>query len=247
MATRTIESRSSRLITMLITPFMSCGARLPIYVLLAGAFFPEHAGVVMFALYVLGVLVAALTAWLMRRFFFRRDETPFVMELPPYRVPTMRSTVRHMWEKAAQYLRKMGGVILVASIVVWFLSYFPQTGGDGAQQMEQSYIGRAGHAMEPAMGPLGLDWKATVSLISGMAAKEIVVSTLGVLGENAMTARSALAFLVFALLYFPCIAALAAIAREAGSWKYALFSLVYTTGVAWAVAWAVYRIAGIFL
>ncbi len=247
MATRTIESRSSRLITILINPFMSCGARLPIYVLLAGTFFPQRAGLVMFSLYVSGILVAMATARLMRKFFFRRDETPFVMELPPYRVPTLRATARHMWEKAWQYLRKMGGVILVASIAVWFLSYFPQAEGNTTAQMEHSYIGRAGHAVEPVMEPLGLDWKASVALVSGAAAKEIVVSTMSVLDAvKGLTQRSALSFLVFSLLYFPCVAALAAIAKEAGGWKYAAFSFVYNTSVAWLLAWMVYNLWGMF-
>lgn len=246
MATRTIESRSSRLITILINPFMSCGARLPIYVLLAGTFFPQHAGLVMFGLYVFGVIVAVVTAKLLRKFFFRRDETPFVMELPPYRVPTWRATARHMWEKAWQYLRKMGGVILVASIAVWFLSYFPRVEGlEAVQQMENSYIGRAGHAVEPVMQPLGLDWKASVALVSGVAAKEIVVSTMSVLDAvDGLTQRSALSFLIFALLYFPCIAALTAIAKETGGWRYAVFSFIYNTAIAWFMAWAVYNIWG---
>ena len=270
MATRTIESRSSRLITILINPFMSCGARLPIYVLLTGAFFPKHASLVMMGLYLTGILVAIATAKLLRKFFFGRDETPFVMELPPYRIPTARSTVRHMWEKAAQYLRKMGGVILVASIAVWFLSYFPRYEGQThLEQQENSYIGQTGKFIEPVMKPLGLSWEATVALISGTAAKEIVVSTLGVLyseseddsaglaaklrapdsetGVPDMTPLSALAFLVFALLYFPCLAAMAAIGKEAGSWKYAGFSFVYNTVVAWLVAFAVYNVGAIFI
>lgn len=270
MATRTIESRSSRLITILINPFMSCGARLPIYVLLTGVFFPEHASLVMMGLYLTGILVAIATAKLLRKFFFGRDETPFVMELPPYRIPTARSTVRHMWEKAAQYLRKMGGVILVASIAVWFLSYFPRHDGQThAEQQQNSYIGQMGKFIEPVMEPLGLNWKATVALISGTAAKEIVVSTLGVLyseteddstgfaaklrtpdpktGVPDMTPLAALAFLVFALLYFPCIAALAAINKETGSWKYAAFSFGYNTVAAWLVAFMVYNVGAIFI
>ena len=270
MATRTIESRSSRLITIMINPFMSCGARLPIYVLLTGAFFPEHASLVMMGLYLTGILVAIVTAKLLRKFFFRKDETPFVMELPPYRIPTARSTVRHMWEKAAQYLRKMGGIILVASIAVWFLSYFPRHDGQThLEQQENSYVGQMGKFIEPAMKPLGLSWEASVALISGAAAKEIVVSTLGVLyseseddqsglaaklrapdpvaGVPDMTPLSALSFLVFALLYFPCIAALAAISKETGSWKYAAFSFVYNTVAAWLVALVVYNIGAIFI
>lgn len=266
MATRTIESRSSRLITMLINPFMSCSARLPIFVLLAGVFFPRHAGTVLFSLYLLGIIVAVITAKLLRRFMFRKDDTPFVMELPPYRVPTTRSVVRHMWEKAAMYLRKMGGLILVASVVVWFLSYFPRH-DDPVVQQEDSYIGRIGHFTEPVVKPLGLNWKASVALLTGTVAKEVTVSTLGVLyagtedaeeagvlsqrlseinpetGKPDFNPANALAFLVFVLLYFPCMATLVAIKQESGSWKWAAFSFVYNTTVAWIIAFIVYRIA----
>lgn len=216
---------------------MSCGARLPIYVLLAGMFFPRHAGLVMFGLYLLGVVVAVITAKILRKFFFKKDETPFVMELPPYRLPTWRATVHHVWEKAWQYLRKMGGIILVASIIVWFLSYFPSS--------DNSWLYAAGHFVEPIMRPLGLDWRASVALISGAAAKEIVVSTLSVLDAmSGFTQQSVIAFLVFSLLYFPCIAAMTAIARESGKWRYAFFSIVYNTAVAWIIAWIVYNIWG---
>src|SRR5699024_1565437 len=175
--------RSSRLITALITPFMSCSARLPIYLLLAGTFFPSHAGLVLFGLYVLGILVAVMTARLMRRSFFKVDETPFVMELPPYRMPTWKATMSHMWDKCAQYLRKMGGLILAASVIVWFLSYYPrpEAGQSYEQHYENSYLGRVGKACEPVFEPLGLNWKASVAVLSGVAAKEIVVSTMGVL------------------------------------------------------------------
>lgn len=182
MASRTIESRSSRLITILITPFMSCSARIPIYLLLAGTFFAANAGLVMTGLYVLGVVLAVLTARLMRRFMFPVDETPFVMELPPYRLPTWKTTLSHMWDKCAQYLRKMGGMILIASVVVWFLSYYPRTDeGNTPEHYENSYLGRLGRSCEPIFSPLGLNWKAGVALLSGVPAKEIVVSTLGVL------------------------------------------------------------------
>ena len=187
MATRTIESRSSRLITIMITPFMSCSARIPIYLLLAGTFFPGRSGLVMFCLYVLGILLAIVTARLIRRFFFPVDETPFVMELPPYRLPTWKTTLRHMWDKCAQYLRKMGGMILIASVIVWLLSYYPRTEEPvpASVHYENSYLGRIGKACEPAFTPMGLNWKAGVSLLSGVAAKEIVVSTLGVLYAEA--------------------------------------------------------------
>ncbi len=191
MACRTIESRSSRLITILITPFMSCSARIPIYLLLAGTFFAENAGLVMIGLYILGIVLAVVTARLMRRFMFPVDETPFVMELPPYRLPTWKTTLRHMWDKCAQYLRKMGGMILIASVVVWFLSYYPRTdAGNTPEHYENSYLGRLGRGCEPIFSPLGLNWKAGVALLSGVPAKEIVVSTLGVLYSEGADAGS---------------------------------------------------------
>ncbi len=266
MATRTIESRSSRLITILITPFMSCGARLPVYLLIAGAFFGASAGFVMFCLYVLGIIIAAITARLMRKILFKKEDTPFVMELPPYRMPTGRATLHHMWERAAQYLKKMGGIVLICSLVIWFLSYFPQN-DDPQVQAEQSYIGQAGKFIEPVVEPLGMNWKGGVALISGAAAKEVVVSTLAVLystdeeenlgealkadnpqiGKPDWTSASALAFMVFVLLYFPCVAVLAAVRSETGRWRWALFTIVYTTAVAWGVAWITYKIALLFM
>ena len=265
MATRTIESRSSRLITILITPFMSCSARLPIYILLTGTFFSAHAGLVMTGLYVLGILVAVVTARLMRRFFYPEDETPFVMELPPYRVPTMRATLSHMWDKSAQYLRKMGGLILVASLFVWFLSYFPRpvAGEPEIEHYENSYLGQLGRWCEPAVEPLGLNWKASIAILTGLPAKEIVVSTLGVLyseqgdapeaeldspalsqrlvASGDFTPASALAFLVFILLYLPCIATIVAIAAEIG-WRWACISVLYNTVLAWIMAYLTYHL-----
>lgn len=193
MACRTIESRSSRLITILITPFMSCSARIPIYILLTGVFFPENAGAVMVGLYLLGVVVAVITARLMRRFLFPVDETPFVMELPPYRLPTWKTTVAHMWDKCAQYLKKMGGMILIASVIVWALSYYPRSEKSvGAEaHYENSYLGRIGKGCEPVFRPLGFNWKASVALLSGLPAKEIVVSTLGVLYAEAPQTEAA--------------------------------------------------------
>lgn len=192
MACRTIESRSSRLITILITPFMSCSARIPIYLLLAGTFFAADASMVMIGLYVLGVVLAVVTARLMRRFMFPVDETPFVMELPPYRLPTWKTTLTHMWDKCAQYLRKMGGMILIASMVVWFLSYYPRSEEGGtAVHYENSYLGRLGQSCAPIFSPLGLNWKAGVALLSGVPAKEIVVSTLGVLYSDGGEAATA--------------------------------------------------------
>ncbi|MCM1310770.1 MAG: ferrous iron transport protein B [Bacteroides sp.] len=267
MATRAIESRSSRLITIMINPFMSCSARLPIYLLLIGTFFSSHAALVFFCLYALGVCMAMLTARLLRRFVWTKDETPFVMELPPYRVPTAKAVVRHTWAKGKQYLQKMGGIILVACIVVWALNYFPQKTDQNPEQ--DSYLEMLGKAVNPVMEPIGMHWRATVAAIAGVPAKEIVVSTLGVLytgseevtesalserltapqpatGQPDFTPASALAFLVFILLYCPCIATLVAITKESGSWKYGAFSAVYNTLLAWLVAFAVYRIALLF-
>ncbi len=269
MASRTIESRSSRLITIMITPFMSCSARLPIYIIFAGAFFPRSAGLVLFGLYVTGILMAVVTARLMRRFMFKVDETPFVMELPPYRVPTVKSTLIHMWDKCAQYLRKMGGLILVASVVIWFLSYYPKSDAaiTEAEHYENSYLGRVGKACEPVFEPLGFNWKSSVALLSGVAAKEIVVSTLGVLyaegeedlerdGEATLRYRlrasgdfdsaSALAFLLFILIYFPCLATVAAIRTELG-WKWAAGSIIYSTTVAWILSFIVYNLLNLIL
>ncbi|MBP3549782.1 MAG: ferrous iron transport protein B [Rikenellaceae bacterium] len=280
MACRTIESRSSRIITILISPFMSCSARLPIYILLVGTFFPSYASLVLIGLYILGVIVAIITAKLMRRYLYPVDETPFVMELPPYRVPTLQATLRHMWEKAVQYLRKMGGVILVGSLIIWFLSYYPRpehTGTTAAATTEQSapdyshsYLGQIGRLCEPVMEPIGLNWKGGVAILSGAAAKEIVVSTLGVLyAEESLPAnqdelseeaslgaklvasgdfdtRTALAFMVFILLYFPCVATLIAIAKETGRWYWAAVTVLYNTAVAWVAAYITYLIGGLF-
>lgn len=277
MACRTIESRSSRLITILINPFMSCSARLPIYVLLIGTFFPRHASFVFLALYLLGIIVAVISAKLLRKFLFKTDETPFVMELPPYRMPTMKATIRHMWGKTEQYLRKMGGIILVASIIVWFLSYFPRneaedlrplTVEETAMQQQNSYLGKLGQWIAPAVEPLGFNWKVSIALISGTAAKELIVSTIGVLysesetegnanlsqkltapnpltGEPDFTPLIAISFMIFVLLYFPCLASIAAIKQESGSWKWAAFSVIYNTGVAWVCAFLVYQIGSL--
>ena len=271
MATRTIESHSSRLITILIDPFMSCSARLPVYILLVGTFFSATAGTVLISLYAFGILMAALTAVLLRRGVFKADETPFVMELPPYRMPTVRATLKHMWDKAEQYMRKIGGVILVISIIIWFLSYYPRTEVPtdttldpvalSEMQYENSFLGRIGKFCQPLVAPMDFNWKATVALLSGAAAKEVIVSTLGVLYSNAdeaslsgtlaasgdFTQRSALAFLIFILLYCPCIASLAAIGNETGSRKWVAFSILYNTGVAWLMSYGVYHLAGLFL
>lgn len=300
LATRTIESRNSRMITMLINPFMSCSARLPVYLLFVGVFFKPYASFVLFGLYFIGILIAVISARLFKKFLFPKEDTPFVMELPPYRMPTLRAVSIHMWDKSRQYLRKMGGVILVASIIIWFLGYFPrdkerelqfdnqisrvetQFGNNeiddnqktelieevedqrNIAHQEESYIGRIGKTIEPVMRPLGFDWKISVSLLSGMAAKEVVVSTLGVLytgdsenqesletrlvsdtqtdGTPTFTPLVIVSLLLFVLIYFPCVATIAAIKEESGSWKWGVFSIIYTTLLAWIISFLVYQI-----
>ncbi|MBS3806833.1 MAG: ferrous iron transport protein B [Bacteroidales bacterium] len=305
MSTRTIKNRNNRLLTILINPFMSCSARLPVYVLIISAFFTGHPGTILFSVYLFGILMAGLVAIIFKRTLFRTEEVPFVMELPPYRMPTLKNTARHMWNKGSQYVKKMGGVILVASIIIWALGYFPRqphlkpgltdaadqqmtlagqsdespaataqktNQGDAARQKQDSYIVRIGRFVAPVMRPLGFDWKMSVSLISGIAAKEIVVSTMGVLyqgdegvetnreklieslrnaryeegphkGEIVFDTSTALSFLIFVLLYFPCVAALAAIQKETGSWRWSAFAIIYTTALAWIVAYIVHQIA----
>ena len=262
MASRTIENRKSRLVTILINPLMSCSARLPIYLLLVGVFFPQHASLVLLSIYSLGIILAVIMARLFSRFLVKGDDTPFVMELPPYRMPTSKAIFRHTWEKGAQYLRKMGGIIMVASIVIWALGYYPRpdASSDLAQQQENSYIGRIGKAIEPVMEPLGFDWKLSIGILSGVGAKELVVSSLGVLyADDAEVDQTTLAerlpitplvaygYMVFVLLYFPCIATLAAIRQEAGSWKWAAFAATYTTVLAWIMSFAVHQLGGLFV
>lgn len=283
IASRSIESRSSRLITILINPFMSCSARLPIYVLIIGTFFSKYAALVFIGLYLTGILMAVITARMLRGLWFKKDETPFVMELPPYRMPTMKSTLIHMWDKGYEYIKKMGGIILVGSIVVWALNYFPLdhqlTEEERAEHVStetgqvddrDSYLEMMGKTINPVMEPLGFTWRATVAAIAGFPAKEIVVSTISVLytgqedeqitetlehrlttassatGKPDFTPASALAFIVFILLYCPCFATITAIVRETGTWRYGLFSVVYNTAMAWGVAWIVYNVASIF-
>lgn len=302
MASRTIKNRNNRLLTILINPFMSCSARLPVYILITGAFFPHHAGLVLFLLYFFGIVMAALVAILFKKTLFKSEEVPFVMELPPYRLPTFRSSLLHMWNKGAQYLQKMGGVILVASVLIWGLSYYPsglrkstfptqesssfsaiQPNGPGAVQkpdvpvsseeakiFENSYIARLGKFIEPVMKPLGFDWKMSVSILTGIAAKEVVVSTMGVLyqsepdkdnettslinklkeekytsgklkGKPVFNQVVAGSYLLFILLYFPCVAVIAAIKKESGSWKWALFAALYTTSLAWIISFLFYQ------
>ncbi|MEA1876173.1 MAG: ferrous iron transport protein B [Bacteroidota bacterium] len=271
MATRTLENRRDRLLTMLIIPLMSCSAKLPVYILIAGAVFPAQAGNVIFGLYMFGILLSVLVALALKNTLFRKQDSPFVMELPPYRVPTGRAVFKHMWFKGQLYLRKMGGIILIASILIWALGYFPRTDGTKSEQLENSFIGIIGQAVEPVIKPLGFDWKMGIALITGTVAKEIVVSTLGVLyqdneetdvlaekiqtvtysdgpriGQKIYSSPAALAFLLFVLIYIPCVAALAAIKKESGSWKWAIIMGLYTTSLAWIVSFTVFQIGSLF-
>jgi ferrous iron transport protein B len=307
MATRTLENRKDRILTMLILPFMSCSARFPVYVLLISAFFPHNQGLVLLSIYLIGILMAILSALVFKKIFFAKQDVPFVMELPPYRIPTLRNTTVHMWHKSLQYLTKMGTVILTASILIWALGYFPrevnysknyntisagissnnslsQEEKDAqlnqieidkhSEKMENSYIGRIGHFIEPIIRPLGYDWKLGVSIVTGLAAKEIVIGSMGVLyqsdidadensvslknklqeqvftsgpkiGQKVLTPLVAYSLMLFVLLYFPCVAVIAAIRKEA-DWKWATFTMVYTTVFAWLVAFATYQIGSFF-
>jgi ferrous iron transport protein B len=301
MATRIIESRRDRLLTMLITPFMSCSARLPVYILFISAFFASNQGTVLFILYFLGILFAVISALFLRKAFFRAEEIPFVMELPPYRVPTGRSILKHVIFRTRLYLKKIGGIILIASIIVWIFTNFPRNitysrdyHGEiekihrssmpesektmelnrlsmemKSEEQSGSIMGIIGHAMEPVMKPLGFDWRLSVAILSGLAAKEVVVSTLGVIfqadgdegaslvekiqgrhdnaGNMLFTPLSAFSFMLFILIYFPCIGVVAAIKRESGSWKWPLFVVVYTTGIAWLVSFIVYQAGSLIL
>ncbi len=323
MATRTIGNRNNRILTILINPFMSCSARLPVYILLIGAFFPDHPGLMLFLIYFIGIVLAALVAITFKKTIFKSEEIPFVMELPPYRVPSFRTILLHMWQRGEQYLKKIGGIILIASVIIWALGYFPRDMEYSvdyekevseinnrfteklsllpaeniaekqelekeriarvekivlkkeAERHENSYIGQIGKFIEPALKPIGFDWKMGVSLLSGIAAKEIVVSTMGILyqansqdddqheslikvlrdsslhqnnkDETAFTPVVALAFMIFILTYFPCIAVIAAIRHETGRWKWALFTIVYTTGLAWVLAFIVYQVGNLLV
>jgi len=318
MATRTLENRNDRILTMLITPFMSCSARLPVYILIIGTFFPENSSLVLFAIYLLGILLAIIFAKVFKASFFKSKEAPFVMELPPYRIPTLKTTLIHMWSKGGEYLKKMGGIILVASVIIWALGYFPrevdfskdyeqligQTEQNYQSQIansnseiayilrlemdkkiqniknvkleekqQKSYIGQIGNFVAPVLHPLGFDWKMSVSILTGIAAKEVVVSTMGVLyqvgegsdenneglrnnlrsqkftgsfrnGEHVFDNASALAFLIFILIYFPCIAVVATITKES-NWRWAAFVVTYTTALAWIVSFIGYQIVNL--
>jgi len=264
MATRTLRDKNDRLATMLINPFMSCSARLPVYILIAGALFPDDAGNVIFLIYLTGIFLAVVVSLLFKKTIFRSKEAPFVLELPPYRVPTLRVSIRHMWDKGKQYLQKMGGIILVTVILIWALEYFPAGHqANPRERLEKSYIARIGHFIEPVIRPLGFDWKMGISLITGATAKEVVVSTMGVLygttdgqqpgpeanlsqnllkathqlgpkkGEPVFTPLVGITYMLFILVYMPCIAVIITVSRESGSWKWALFLILYTTALAW--------------
>ncbi len=311
MATRTIRNRNDRILTMLITPFMSCSARLPVYILFIGAFFPKQPTLVLISLYTVGIILAVITAHLFNKTLFKTKETPFVMELPPYRVPSAKSTVKHMWDKSAQYVKKVGGIILIAVIIIWALGYFPLTSSSSekyqqqitelnqklnlesdlsqveqfeqriivvedkmkSEQLEESYLGDLGHFIEPVIRPLGFEWRMGIALLSGTAAKEVVVGTLGVMlqtseddeqglvtelremkyeqgkkkGQPVFTPITALSFLIFVLIYSPCVGVVSAIAKESSSWKWAMFMVGYTTSVAWLLSFLVYQIGSLFV
>lgn len=308
MATRTLENRKDRIMTMLIAPFMSCSARLPVYVLIISAFFTSYQGLVLFSVYIIGIVVAVIVALVLKNTVFTKQDVPFVMELPPYRIPTLKNTTIHMWHKGSQYLHKMGSIILLASILIWSLSYYPRnvkysqnyddqissiTSNDqlvqeekqnmldalelkkAAEHQEKSYIGRMGKFIEPAILPLGFDWKIGISIITGLAAKEIVVGSMGILyqadleadetsgnlidklqkqvhtsgelkGQKVFNPLVAYGFMLFILIYFPCIAVIAAIKKES-NWKWSIFTMVYTTGIAWVVAFVTYQVGSLFL
>jgi ferrous iron transport protein B len=302
MASRTLESEKDRILTILITPFMSCSARLPVYIILAGAFFGAKAGTVIFGIYLLGIILSIITGRFFRSTLLRGADAPFVMELPPYRIPMIKSLLIHMWDRSKMFLKKMGGYILAGSVVVWTLTAFPhnisysknydmeieqvktyfQTEIEVAQESdkallaqkrdvavselitekkaekaEKSFMGRIGKVVAPIFSPIGIDWRASVALLTGFVAKEIVVSTMGILyaadeRENSealknallssgMTPSAALAMMVFVLLYMPCIATLAAIRRETASLKWMIFSISYSTLLAWGMAFLVYQ------
>lgn len=304
LATRSMRSRGDRILTMLIIPFMSCSARLPVYILIISAFFQKHEALILIGIYAVGIVFAFLTAQILNKTVFRNKETPFVMELPTYRLPTFRNVVYHMWDKTKHYLKKIGTIILLGVVIVWALEYFPRetektasfeqqitkiensTVSEEEKEMQifqveteqesdrlvNSYIGRMGKAIEPIMRPLGFDWKMSIALVAGLPAKEIVVSTMGVLyqsqddettvnlqkklqneihetgkrkGQMVFTTPAALAFLIFILIYFPCIGVVAAIKNESGSWRWAIFSVLYTTGLAWFAAFVVYNIGNL--
>ncbi len=254
MATRTINDKKDRLVTILVNPFMSCGARLPVYILLAGVFFGRAAGALIFIMYVIGIAVAIFSAKLFRKTVLKGEPAPFIIELPPYRFPTLRSSAVYTWERGKSYLKKAGTIILLGAIIIWFLAYFPLEAEYGSGD---SYAGMLGKVVSPLLAPLGFDWKITIALIFGFVAKEIVVGSLGVLygagdDEAALTDKlgasdsgiyplNALGLMVFTLLYTPCIATIAVIKQETGSWKWALFSVAYSISIAWIVVFIIFQ------
>jgi ferrous iron transport protein B len=244
MAARDITNKKDRAITMMMVPFMSCSARLPVYLLFIGAFFAEQKAVVMLSLYILGVLLSIAFAWVMQRMpSFRQPKHDYVSELPPYRRPTLRNTGLHIWERVADYLQKIPAVIIWASVIIWALTYFP-TGN--MADMEHSYLAMIGHWMEPVMRPLGFDWKMSVCLLTGLPAKEAIVSTMGILypsntALSAFTPVTAYAFMVFVLLYFPCIATISTLRKEIGA-KWAWFSVVQSLVLAWVMSFLIYQV-----
>ena len=253
MATRTIEDRKSRLITMLIIPLMSCSARLPVYIIIIGAFFPHNSALLLLSMYLIGIVFSVFMAKIFSRFVIKGESSPFVMELPPYRMPSMKSVGRHTWEKGRQYLKKMGTTILVASIAVWTLSYFPHNDAlSEDQQMEQSYIGQIGKLIEPVLQPCGLQWKEGVALVAGVGAKEIVASTMAVLyhgdiATSGLTPLAAFSLMLFVLLYFPCLPTCIGIKNESGKWRWAGFTALYTTLLAWLTSMLAYQLGSLFV
>ncbi len=276
MATRTLESKSDRLITMMVTPFMICGAKLPIFALFIGAFFPPgNSANIMFLMYVLSVVIAFACAWLLKKLVFKGETAHFVMELPPYRLPTLKGLLLKMWERGWMYVKKAGTIIVLISVLIWAGFTFPQYSPEeknidkektAAVRLEQSYAGRLGHFIEPAIKPIGLDWRGGIALMAGVAAKEVVVSTFGTIyslgevdPEETDSLREslkkdpfwnplkALAFLMFTLIYLPCFVAMAVFYKESGSkLKWTLFLFFWTTLFAWLAAFLVYQ-GGSFL
>lgn len=249
MAARDITNKKDRMLTMMMVPFMSCSARLPVYMLFVGAFFAEQKAIVMLSLYILGVVLSIVFAWIMQHTpAFKQPKHDYVSELPPYRRPTLRNTGLHIWERVADYLQKIPAVIIWASIIIWALTYFP-TGN--MQDMEHSYLAKIGHWMEPVMQPLGFDWKMSVCLLTGLPAKEAIVSTMGILypadsAIGAFTPLTAYAFMVFVLLYFPCVATITTLRKEIGA-KWAWYSVAQSMVLAWVVSWLIQAVGGLWV
>lgn len=265
MATRTLENKKDRLLTMLIIPFMSCSARLPVYILIIGTFFPKNAILILSSLYLFGVILAILFALVFKKTIMKTKGAPFVMELPPYRIPTLKAIRINIGMKTKYYLKKMGGIILIGSVIIWSLGYFPQK---DTSKIEESYIASIGHFVQPVLEPLGFDWKIGVSLLAGVSAKEVIISTMGVLyakdpeaseslgqrlknevhtsgdkiGMPVFTTATAFSLLVFVLIYFPCLAVFSVVWKESGRLIWAVLLVTYTTALAWIVSFLVYNI-----